>query len=178
MARTLSLVRHTTPDVAPGMCYGQLDVGLAASFAQEAAHALGWLPRTELILASPLARAARLGAYIAQAQRVELRLDARLMEMHFGAWEGRPWDSIAHDELDAWAADLMGHAPPGGESARQLMLRTAALLRDLARLPHAHITLVAHAGTLRALLAHLGGIPLADTLAWDLPYGAVIGVRL
>lgn len=177
MARALTLIRHSAPDVAPGICYGQLDVGLAASFPHEAAQALHYLPRTELILTSPLARATRLAEYLAQARQAELRQDARLMEMHFGEWEGRAWDSIARAELDAWAADLMGYAPPGGESARQLMCRTDALLRDLARLPHAHVALVAHAGVLRALLAQLGGIPLARTLPWELPYGAVLGVR-
>jgi alpha-ribazole phosphatase len=177
MPRTLTLVRHTTPDIAPGVCYGQLDVGLAASFPEEAAQALRWVPHTDLIVASPLTRAARLAEYLAQAHQSALRLDPRLMEKHFGAWEGRAWDSIARAELDAWAADLMGYAPPGGESARHLMSRTEMLMRDLAQLPHDQIALVAHAGVLRAILARLGGIPLAATLAWDLPYGAVIGVR-
>lgn len=178
MARTLTLIRHTTPDIAPGLCYGQLDVGLAPSFAEEAAQALHYLPRAELILTSPLLRAARLAQYLAHARQADLREEARLMEMHFGAWEGRAWDSIARAELDAWAADLMDYAPPGGESARQLMGRTAALLRDLAHLPHAHVAIVAHAGAVRALLAHLAGIPLAATLSWDLSYGAVLCVRI
>jgi alpha-ribazole phosphatase len=177
MPRTLYLVRHTTPDIAPGVCYGQLDVAPAATFADEAAQTLRWLPQADLFIASPLLRAARLAEQLAQAQRAELRLDARLMEMGFGAWEGRPWEAIARTELDAWAADFMGYAPPGGESAAQLMQRAQALLQDLALLPHPTIALVAHAGSIRALLAHLGGQPLAATLRWDLPYGTVIGAR-
>ena len=31
------LVRHTTPDIVPGICYGRQDLGLAASFDAEAA---------------------------------------------------------------------------------------------------------------------------------------------
>lgn len=178
MARTLTLIRHTTPDVAPGVCYGQLDTGLAATFQDEAARTRDWLARPDLILASPLTRAARLAEYLARAQQTALGFDARLMEKHFGAWEGQAWDSIARDQLDAWAADLMGYAPPGGESAQALMRRTGALLGDLARLPQAHIALVAHAGPLRALLAHLGGIPLAATLGWELSFGTVIAVRV
>ncbi len=177
MPRTLYLIRHTTPDIAPGVCYGQLDVDVSPRFAEEAAQALRWLPQADLIIASPLRRTARLAAYLAQAHRVELRLDARLMEKNFGAWEGRAWDSIARTELDAWAADLLGYVPPGGESADQLMQRVRGLLLDLAAFPHATIALVAHAGSIRALLAHLGDIPLAATLDWDLPYGTVIGVN-
>ncbi len=177
MPRTLYLIRHTTPDIAPGVCYGQLDVDVCATFSDEAAQVLRWLPQADLFIASPLRRAARLAEYLATAQQTELRFDARLMEKHFGAWEGRAWDALARTELDAWSADLMGYAPPGGESAARLMQRAKDLLDDLARLPHTTLALVAHAGTIRALLAHLGGLPLAATLRWDLPYGAVIGAR-
>lgn len=177
MPRALTLIRHTTPAIAAGICYGQLDVGLGVGFAQEAAQTLDWMAQTDLILSSPLTRTATLAQYLARAQGAELRLDDRLIEMHFGAWEGQAWDSIARDELDAWSADLMGYAAPGGEPASALMERTHALLEDIARLPHAHIALVAHAGPLRAILAHLAGIPLAQTLGWDLPFGTVIGAR-
>ncbi len=177
MPRTLYLIRHTAPAIAPGVCYGQLDVDVSPSFVQEAAQVLRWLPPPDLILASPLLRATRLAEHLARAQRAELRLDARLAEKHFGAWEGVAWQAIARQELDAWAADLMGYAPPGGESAEQLMQRTGAFLQALAPLPQQTIALVAHAGSLRALLAHLGGLPLAATLGWDLPCGAVLGVR-
>lgn len=177
MPRALTLIRHTKPAIAAGTCYGRLDVGVAADFAQEAARTLGWMAGADLILSSPLTRTAALAEYLARAQGAELHLDERLIEMNFGAWEGLAWDSIARHELDAWSADLMGYAPPGGEPASALMARAEALLQDLARLPHTHIALVAHAGSLRAILAHLAGIPLAQTLAWELPFGTVLGVR-
>jgi alpha-ribazole phosphatase len=176
MPCTLTLVRHTTPAIAPGICYGRLDIGLAPGFRQEAEQALGWMARPDLILASPLARAARLAEYLAQAHQTELRIDARLVEMNFGAWEGRPWDRIARAQLDAWSADLMGFAPPGGEPASALLARAGALLRELHAMPHAHIAIVAHAGSLRALLAQLAGVPLETALRWELAYGAVIAV--
>lgn len=178
MSRTLYLIRHTTPDIALGTCYGQLDVGVAPGFAEEASRTLGWLPPQQLVLTSPLIRASTLAAYLADAWRSELRSDARLMEKHFGAWEGRAWGSIAREELDAWAADFMEYAPPGGESAQQVMSRAHALLQDVSALPHASVALVAHAGSIRALLAQLAGLPLAATLAWDMPFGAVIGAKL
>ena len=34
-------VRHTTPDVIPGTCYGQTDVPLKASFEEEALRCAG-----------------------------------------------------------------------------------------------------------------------------------------
>lgn len=32
----LHFIRHTRPDIARGVCYGQSDIPLAASFAEEA----------------------------------------------------------------------------------------------------------------------------------------------
>lgn len=177
MAQRLSLIRHTQPAIEKGICYGRLDLDLAPSFPEEAAQTLEWMAQADLIITSPLQRAARLGEFLAAAQQAELRIDARLAEMHFGAWEGRKWDSIDRAELDAWAANLMDYAPPGGEPARELMARAQAVMHDIAALPQAHIAIVAHSGSLRAILAHLADIPLAATLGWDLSFGTVIGVR-
>jgi len=90
--QTLYLIRHTKPDIEPGICYGQLDIDVAASFENEANHILRCLPQLELVIASPLLRAHRLGEAIAQAQGCPLRSDARLIEKHFGAWEGKARD--------------------------------------------------------------------------------------
>ncbi len=176
--KTLYLIRHTTPRIAPGLCYGQLDIGVADSFDEEANDVLSWLPPVELIITSPLKRTRLLAEHLAQAQHCELRSDARLMEKHFGAWEGRAWDSIARHEIDAWAADVLGYAPLGGESAQQLMQRVQNLLCDVTQLPHKNIALIAHGGSIRALLAQIGDVPLAEMLSWEMGYGAVIAVRV
>lgn len=173
--QTLYLIRHTAPDIAPGICYGQLDIGVAGSFDEEALRVLRWLPPLQLIVASPLLRTRRLAEYLAQQQRCELGFDARLMEKHFGAWEGLAWDNIARSEIDAWASDVMGYAPPGGESARQLMRRMQYFLNDMTC--QQSIAIIAHGGSIRAMLALLGEQPLGDTLRWEIGYGAVICVR-
>lgn len=174
---TLYLIRHTTPHIAPGICYGQLDIGVTGSFEKEANDVLRWLPPVELIITSPLQRARRLAEHLAQAQRCELRSDARLMEKHFGAWEGRAWNDIARREIDAWAADVSGYVPPGGESAQQLMQRVQTCLHSVTQLPQRNIALIAHGGSIRAILAQIGGVALTDTLNWKIEYGAVVGVR-
>lgn len=175
--QTLYLVRHTAPAIAPGICYGQLDVDVAANFAAEAKTVLSRLPALDLILASPLQRTRLLGEFLAQAQGCALSTDTRLMEKHFGTWEGRRWDDIPRAEIDAWAADVMGYAPPGGESAQQLMQRAQSFRHDLARLPRSNIALIAHGGSLRALLALAANLPLPHTLNWAMEYGAVFCLR-
>ncbi len=175
--QTLCLIRHTTPRIAPGICYGQLDIDVDDSFDEEANNVLYWLPPVELVIASPLQRAHRLGEVLAQAQHRELCSDARLMEKHFGAWEGRAWDDIARSEIDAWAAAIMGYAPPGGESAQQVLQRVQSFMQELAQLPQRNIAIVAHGGSIRAMLALIAGIQLTRTLNWQMEYGAVICVR-
>lgn len=175
--QTLYLIRHTKPNIEPGICYGHLDLSVADSFDAEATRVLHSLPALELIIASPLLRTHRLGEFLAQELQCPLRSDTRLIEKHFGTWEGKAWDDIPRREIDAWAADLMDYAPPGGESARHLMQRVQEFMDDLAQLPQQHIALVAHGGSLRALLALIADIPLTDTLNWTMEYGAVVCVR-
>lgn len=175
--KTFTLIRHTTPDIAPGICYGQREVDVACSFSIEAAAVSGWLSLPDLILTSPLLRTRRLAEYLAAEYECELHCETRLMEMNFGDWEGRAWNDISRSEIDAWSADVMHYIPPNGESAQQMLLRVNNMLQDLAQLPQQHIAIVAHGGSIRAVLALLAGIPLSHTISWQIDYGAVISTR-
>ena len=120
----LHLIRHPLPLVAPGICYGRLDV--AAENVPEAAAALrAELPSGLPVWTSPLVRCRML----AEALHASPAVDDRLAEMDFGDWEGRAWDAIARTELDAWAADIAGYAPPGGESPLAVQRRALQALR-------------------------------------------------
>lgn len=175
--KTLTLIRHTTPNIAAGICYGQLDVAVARNFTDEAAAIRGWLNPADLILTSPLLRAHKLAENIALSHGCEMLHDARLMEMNFGDWEGRAWNDIGRSEIDSWSADVLYYAPPNGESAQQMMQRVQSMLQDLVQMPQQHIVIVAHGGSIRAVLAQLASIPLTLTLNWQIDYGAVISTR-
>ena len=176
--QTLYLIRHTRPDIPAGTCYGQLDIGLVDDFAAHAHDIADLLPPPDLIITSPLQRTRQLAEHLAAAHRCELRRDARLIEKNFGAWEGKAWDDIPRDEIDAWATDLLGYAPPGGESAQQLLQRVEEVLEDITLLPQQEIAIVAHGGSIRAMLALIAEEPLVSTLVWGIEYGAVIAVRI
>jgi alpha-ribazole phosphatase len=176
--QTLYLVRHTKAAVEPGVCYGQLDVDVADTFGEEAAAVLDWLPPVELIITSPLQRTRRLAGYLASRQGCTVHSDRRLMEMHFGDWEGSRWNDIPRCEIDSWSADILNYAPPNGESPQNMLLRVERLLHDVTKLTQKQVALVAHAGSIRALLALLGGVPLTRTLNWQIEVGTVIGVHI
>ncbi|WP_428102043.1 alpha-ribazole phosphatase [Candidatus Rariloculus sp.] len=143
------LVRHTRPAVPKGMCYGRMDVGLADTFAEEAAAVLAALPSVHQVVTSPLNRCLQLAKYIAEARNLPIEVDGRLMELDFGRWEGRPWSAVPEADLDAWARDFMLARPHGGESIAMLRDRVAAVLSDWSA-RRKSVAIVTHAGVIRA----------------------------
>lgn len=158
----LYLIRHPKPAIDTGICYGRSDLGLAEDAIVRAAALRPLLPADAPLWSSPLRRCLEL----AQALHAAPAIDARLMEMHFGDWEMRRWDDIPRHQLDAWAADPVGYAPPGGESPAAMRRRVAALLAELPEVA----VLVAHGGVLRACVAELTGA--ADWHALHFDYGS------
>ena len=127
----LWLVRHAAPLVAPGTCYGALDVPADAQATRAAAERLATaLPPGARVAYSTLQRCELL-AHELQALRPDLTLtpDARLREMDFGCWEGKTWDAIGKSAIDAWVAGFATQAPGGGESLAHMLHRVAAALQ-------------------------------------------------
>ncbi len=124
----LHLIRHPKPRIANGICYGRLDL-LAENSAVVADKLQLELPAGLPLWSSPLLRCREL----AECLHPQPMFDERLAEMNFGEWEGRPWDDIPRAQLDAWAADVAGYIPPGGESALALQHRYVEIPPDLFR---------------------------------------------
>lgn len=169
----LWLVRHARPLVAPGVCYGALDVAADAAATQEAAGALAAeLPHGITVHASPLQRCEQL-TQVLRGLRPDLtyKTDSRLAEMDFGAWEGRRWDAIARVELDAWTDAFASWRCGGGECVQGFMARVAAAW-DEACTQDQPVVWITHAGVIRAatLLAQgLRQIGRADQWPVDAP---------
>lgn len=169
----LYLIRHPRPAVAPGVCYGQTDLGLAESADAVAARLRPLLPADYTLFASPLARARLLAEALGTP-----RVDPRLKEIHFGDWEGRSYDDIGQAALDDWVAEPLDFAPPGGESPRQMANRALAFLTDLRTEAPAAAVVVAHGGPLRALAGDLLGLPPERWLGLDFNCGEVTRLDL
>ena len=59
------LIRHTTPKIDKGVCYGQSDIELADSFSMEFKEISKSIPKTfEKVYSSPLKRCTRLASLI------------------------------------------------------------------------------------------------------------------
>lgn len=144
----LILIRHTRPDVPSGLCYGRTDVALADTFAEEAARVLAALPEIRVLVTSPLQRCMALAQYIAAAKELPLAVDERLMEMDFGAWQGRHWSDLPMSDLDAWSDDFLHARPHGGESVAMFTSRVGAALAAWSSRQEP-VAVVTHAGVIK-----------------------------
>ncbi|BAN22406.1 alpha-ribazole phosphatase [Caballeronia insecticola] len=181
----LVLIRHPEVAVEAGVCYGHTDVPLQSD-ASASAHAL--TPRMKALgvpvcvdgwYTSPLTRCMSLAQALAADVHIDMHVDARLTELDFGAWEGRKWDTIDRALIDAWAADIEHAAPHGGESLAQFTTRVVAWFDEtcVERQSAQHVHVIAHAGVVRVLAAHLLGLARDDTLQWPLDFCAIAWFR-
>ena len=168
---TLWLARHARPLVAPGMCYGALDIAADAELTLASAQALAQaLPQDTSVQVSPLQRCRQLADAL-QDLRPDLHFqtDARLREMDFGHWEGVAWADIPRAAVDAWTADFAQHRFGGHESASEVLARVACAwdARDVAT----HTLWIAHSGVAQAAtLLHQGIRQVAQAKDWPLSH--------
>lgn len=162
----LWLIRHPRPRVAADVCYGQLDLEVAAEERAAAAARLPSLPAAARLRSSPARRCLDL----ARCWQPAPAIDPRLQERAFGAWEGRTWDDIGRAAVDAWAADPWDYAPPGGESTRAFVERVHAALDEELALGGVAVW-VSHQGVARAVAGRLLDLPDTEWQALTLGFG-------
>ncbi|MEZ0231243.1 MAG: alpha-ribazole phosphatase [Methylophilaceae bacterium] len=172
------LVRHTTPDVEAGICYGQSDVGVTETFHQEfevLSEKLRHLVNP-VLYSSPLTRCFKLANAIADRWSLgDIRQDARLMELHFGDWELKKWDDIPRGLIDVWAQEHVMQTPPQGESFHSLHLRAKSFLNEVSAniQDTSPVVVFTHAGVIRALVAEALNLPLMNAFRLQINYGSV-----
>jgi alpha-ribazole phosphatase len=178
----LVLIRHPRVAVEAGVCYGQMDVPLLREVSESAREiamrmdALGVPACDGGWHASPLQRCATLAH--ALSTDAGMHLDPRLCELDFGTWEGRAWDGIERALIDAWADDIEHARPHGGESLAQFAARVEAWFDEVCgRSAGERVHVIAHAGVMRVLAAHLLRIERVKTLQWTLDFEGVAQFR-
>ena len=148
---TLWLVRYAQPLIDKTICYGQLDVQADLTKTKKCAETLkNVIPRGAYLFTSPLQRCELLvPELIGLRPDLIFKKDARLQEMNFGQWEGRPWAEIDKTELTAWTDDFAHYRAGGmGESVAQFMTRVASAFDELD--PAKDTVWLTHAGVIRA----------------------------
>ena len=126
-------------------------------------------------LASPLLRARATMELVRGSlglDPADYRVDPSLTEISFGRWEGHTLGELRAIDahlVDAREHDKWGFVPPGGESYQMLAARMGGWYDNLVR----DAVVVAHGGTLRALIAHLGLVPAHAAPVYGIEQGVV-----
>lgn len=152
--------RHPRPADAVGRCIGRTDLPIDRRRAKRLAHRIrqaarrqGW---PQVIHTSPLQRCAMVGRQL-QCWGWRHVVDAALLEMDFGTWDGKRWADIPKAEVDTWCADFVQAAPGDGESLKAMAERVAAWW--------AQACPGDEAGAPRLVVAHAGWMQLSRWMA-------------
>lgn len=183
---TLYLIRHGETDWnARRLLQGRRDIplnGVGQGQAVVSGTCLKWLlpdaSQTDFI-ASPLGRTRQTMEIVRQQLGLDAgnyRTDERLVEIHFGEWEGLDWQQIAERQPERFAArqaDPLNFIPLGGENYPHVFERVGSLLDSLRR----DTVLVAHAGVLRSCLTLLTQVPDVEVPLLEIPQDQVLMIR-
>lgn len=163
------LVRHAPVNLP--YIYGQRDVEADFSMADNFAELASMVPPDARVISSDLQRCVKTAERIKDehgAQTFPLICDPNFREQHFGDWEGLTYDhakAANPTQYDRFWEDPACHSPPNGESFEAMTHRVVSGRKNVtAKYKDDKVLLIAHAGTIRALIATALGIPLSQAL--------------
>ncbi len=174
------IIRHTTPDIDQGICYGISNLDVNKDFEIEASVICETLLniKTDFVFSSPLQRCNKLAHFL--FPEMNIKYSNQLKELDFGNWEMTKWADIDPQEMHVWSEDILNQAPHQGESFGQFYNRIIEYFTQLENnTPDETVTaIVSHSGVIRCLLMKFLEIPYHKIFSWQLDYGAVIKITV
>ena len=161
----IELLRHGEP-VGGSRYRGQVDDPLSERGWQQMWQAVeggsGW----QRIVTSPLLRCREFALQLVERLDVPVHDEARFREVGFGEWEGRTRSELEQaqpGQVERFYRDPVAHRPPGAEPLDAFVTRVGLAFNELlGRHEGETVLVVAHAGVIRAILAHVLDIPPAS----------------
>ncbi len=163
METIIDFIRHGEPEGGRRFRGSSIDDALSQKgWMQMRAAVEDGCPWTQIV-SSPLIRCHAFACELSQQHHIPLRVDDRLKEVGFGDWEGFTHDEIQARDLSryhAFYANPVNDRPPGAEPLDVFFTRVSEALQTIvADFSGQHIMVVAHAGVIRAMMAHVLDIP-------------------
>jgi len=179
MAARLCLVRHgETAWNAEGRVQGQLDIPLSQTGLAQARCIAAALPKGRFgaLYTSDLGRVRQTAEPVAAKLALEMRLEPRLRERHYGIFQGLTY-AEAKATLPADYARFKAKDPEfgfrGGETLRSFFFRTIECLKEIERRHQGEEVLVfTHGGVLEMAYRHATGCGLSTPRDFELPNAA------
>lgn len=169
----LHLLRHGALET-PGLMLGHSDPAPTVSGVKQCVDRCAGIAFSTII-SSDLRRSATPAQSIALSSGRPVTHDPRWREVDFGEWDGLAAGQLDQQALGRFWDDPDANPPPGGERWSSLTKRVGAALAELAPVPTLVVT---HAGAIRAVLALLCGFEQRHIWSIDLPYAALLSLRV
>ncbi|MGZ8752779.1 MAG: histidine phosphatase family protein [Acidimicrobiia bacterium] len=161
----LILVRHGETAVnTQGRLQGRVETALTERGREQAARLATAVASFEPVglVSSPLRRAQETAEAIGAATGLDVEIDERLTELHYGDWEGSRFGDLPEGTFDTWRGDP-AFAPPGGESLVDLRTRVVPCIEEL--LGHERpVVAVSHVSPIKAAVTWALGV--GDEATW------------
>ncbi len=165
-------LRHPTPDVPAGTCYGRTDLDIAKIGHEQIANAIKVTPVVKRIIASPALRCRKLAISIADRNGLTPIYDERLWEMNMGDFEGQLWTEIDRKKSEKWLENPMNNSTPNGESFADVQSRVLEALEQA----DLETAIVCHAGVIRATQMAWEGLTFKQVFEAMPPYAEPIRI--
>lgn len=159
--RIITLIRHGKVN-GPAALYGATDIAMSSTGADELQRNIERIhqqnPITH-ITSSPLVRCAMPAQFFAQQHQLPINIIDNLKEMHFGEWDGIPFESFNEHQWQSlnqfWETPSTAHRLDG-ESLQQFAERVMNCWTTIVENTAAkHQLVICHGGVIRIVIAHV-----------------------
>ena len=166
MADTIiDLIRHGEPEGGRLYRGHGIDDPLSAKGWQQMWAAVGHAAPWDHIVTSPMLRCSDFAQALADKYELSVTVEDNLKEIGFGVWEGRAPEQIkseAPDEYENFYRDPVNLRPAGAEDLAAFYARVTSVYESVCQTNTGkHVLIVAHAGVIRAIVAHALQAPIA-----------------
>lgn len=177
--KRIFLVRHGETDWnREGRFQGKMDIPLNSLGRDQAAAAAKALESADIdiVVSSPLSRAAETALSTASFAGLRVEVDEDLKEIDHGLWEGHTAEEVEKlwpGMLGTWHSHPEKVIMPEGESLEDVQNRAWAALEDLFPAPGERIALFSHDAVIKVLLCRVLGCPLSSFWRFRIANGSI-----
>lgn len=155
----IDLIRHGQPQGGSVYRGHNIDDPLSELGWQQMWNAVEHTAPWNSIISSPMLRCREFAYKLAEKNQLPVAIDERFKEVGFGSWEGCSRSEIRDanpKEYDDFYSDPINCRPAGAEPIDDFIQRVTRAYDDvLAEHQGQHCLIVAHAGVIRAVVAHV-----------------------
>lgn len=154
----IDLIRHGEPEGGSKYRGHHVDDPLSEKGWSQMWAAIGEQIPWQFIISSPLLRCCEFANALGERHDIPVAIDDRLKETGFGSWEGKTRAEVRQQnpkEYEGFYRDPVNCRPAGAENLDDFIARASSACDDVVqRYVGHHCLIVAHAGVIRAIVAH------------------------